>query len=263
VYTHLGRLIAIIACILGTAVLSLMVVALDNYISHNSNEESAYKDIQTYKFRQTTLKPLAATLIGRYFKLYIARKKKERSRLSLIYNYFRIYWKFKMAMMKSAGDPIFSEVIESLDNKCKEVFAKPLIEDVEEVKDYKRQMTELENCSMDLNDAAANLKSLSIRMLNVGYAMRHCKVRKVDNIYSISDVSILLKLLEKQGLIPSNEVASNNPSGNSTLNSSYYKLKRKSEKVSEIPSPLLQAMLARYKEQGSKIQRDGLITEDY
>lgn len=240
-----------------------MVVALDNYISHNPNEEGAYKDIQTYKFKQTTLKPLAATLIGRYFKLYIARKKKVQSRVPLIYNYFRIYWKFKMALMKSAGDPNFSEVIESLDNKCKEVFSKPLIEDEQALKDYKRQMNELENCSMNLNDAAANLKSLSIRMLNVGYAMRHCKVRKVDNIYSISDVSILLKLLEKQGLIPSIEAASSNPSGNSTLNSSYYKLKRKSEKANEIPSPLLQAMLARYKEQENKTKRDGLIAEDY
>ena len=164
-----------------------------------------------------------------------------------------------MALMNSAGDPDFSQIIESLDVKCREVFSKPLLEDMDEVVDYKRSMSELESCSSDLYDSTVNLKSITIRMLNVGYAMRHCKVRRVEHIFNISDISIFLKLLEKQGLIPTSE----NKSGNSTLNSSYTKLKRKSEKTAEISSPLLQVLLKRYKET-EPIKKEGdLVLEDF
>jgi potassium intermediate/small conductance calcium-activated channel subfamily N protein 2 len=61
--THLGRLTAIVACIIGVFLLSLFVVALANTVEFELVEEEAYSQVNRARYREGQLAKVAATFV--------------------------------------------------------------------------------------------------------------------------------------------------------------------------------------------------------
>jgi hypothetical protein len=71
--------------------------------------------------------------------------------------------------------------------------------DFRTVRSIKGLTLDISNFSGTSKARAANVELVCTKMLNIGYAMANCKVRKVGGMQQISEKSILDKLLKKRG----------------------------------------------------------------
>lgn len=73
--THLGRLMTIVACLIGIFILSLFVVALNNTISLTKNEDQAFKEITKVLKIEKNLKGFAIRIIQTWMRIINSKNK--------------------------------------------------------------------------------------------------------------------------------------------------------------------------------------------
>lgn len=114
--TYFGRLLAVVACILGTFVISLLVVFLNSKISFDEVESHIYNSVMEEKTNDDELKLIAGKLLFRGFLYnYLHQKRNKQTKLYRMYLTIDMAYKakeFKLFRMNhKKPEPDINEIL--------------------------------------------------------------------------------------------------------------------------------------------------------
>lgn len=200
--THLGRGVMVAACLAGAMLLSLVLVTATGAVGLDDNEMEIYSTVSSRREAHIRLKIPACKLIQRLFRLYTARLKCLSSRLPLLFAFHTQLHRFRLQRSSiSSLHDLSLHIRQEL--RRQEDISTTVVNIIARQLDLPKGYNAHEKLSLGtgvIRAEAEEVKKATVKMVNLVYAMKYGREKKVIGLEHVSKVSALQRLLSRSPL---------------------------------------------------------------